>query len=366
MKKIAATMLALTLVAAFGAPAWAADSNGAADSCMWFDIRDDSAGGAQDIDAPGEPYTFENDSGDAACNGGGAGDAQILRIMPDCANDLHLGAGWPNYDGDNDASTGSAHLYMDVNDDPSGADDIISSIGIDLAASDPTPGAGGSYVSFVYAFAGDALTAFDNPSTESGSDPGASDGASPLGWEGAKAVHVPVIGGPAYDVGDGLVPTARYQIGVVDVVAGPRGTVSPTYTADSRFNVHIKPNNLLITRTFNGAGDDEELVNMGYDNGSPSCDCEEPSVSGSSEGAMSTLPDLLVQVQMKGDGNGSGTITAQDVTGCVNCFKDTLNQDQSGAISQEQMYLHDNNGSATVTAQDVLGFKALVSGTGGC
>ncbi len=355
MKKAIFAMLALAVVASFGTVAVAQDSDGLADSCISLDIRQDSVGGVQDIDAPAAQFAHQNDTGVAACNAGGLGDGDILRIMPDCANNIELGAHYPNFDLDGNAATGSLFVYIDVFDDPSGVGDVISSLGIDIDIVDLVPAAGGSIASMSYSWIGAGLAAFDNGTTNAGNDNGLCTGA---GCTGIKGVKVPVVAGPMYAVGAGLVPGARYEIGELAVTAGPRGAVSATYTADSRFDVFLKPNNLLITRTFDGAGDDEELVNLGYDNGSP-CVCEEPSVSGNGSVA-SALADAQIQVEMKGDFNGSGTATAGDIAG--------LNATILGGapFSQQKLWLADSNNSSTVTAGDIAAFNALILGSAGC
>ncbi|MCG8405554.1 MAG: hypothetical protein MI923_10195 [Phycisphaerales bacterium] len=355
MKKVSFALTVAAAVAFAGSAAFAGDSD------TFFDIRDNS-GGIQDITGtPAAPFTFGQDVNGTATNGGGLGEGQILRLSPVHANNYHTNAGfaYPNFDGDNDLSTGQLVLYTTVND-RTGGGDVISSIGVDIKTQDSVATANNG--------TGTRIGAMSQTWTNtgvwsaSGTVDGASDLADPPNVDGAKAVQVAVAAGPVYDPTGGLEPGAGPQeIARVNVTAG--NCVAGSTVANSTYEVFLQVNNLLYTRTFNPAtpGDGSpEMVSFGYDslgqNYAAGAGNVDAAVSGSLDGASSALPDAVVRIQVKGDGNGSYSITGADVP--------ALSALLSGALApaQQWIYLYDFNNSGTITGADIPAFSAILSG----
>ncbi len=373
MKKTAFMLVALGAVVALTSAAWAQDS------VMWYDIRPNEVDATypdKDIAIPTYPFTNGQESGDAALNGGGQGAGSVLRIHPTCLNTWHTDEGafpaagfqrWPNYDGDNDASTGSLYLYIDVND-VAGDGDCIASIGVDMGLTETNVQIGGVGSNRLASIDYSWDVAYFNDVTNAGTQAGGSDAGDPPSWLGAKAVKVPVVdsGGPSYAIGaDGLGAPGLYRIGQLDVVGGLRNNPAGTpgeHLANSTYSVHLSVNNLLITRVFSSGGDASESVSFGYDAaGSP----ELPAVDGSVETSTSTLADANIQVHMKSDSNADGKVTAGDIAVAPYGFVTVLN---TGTIEdQRTIYTHDAGHDRKITASDIFPFvQTLQVGSAGC
>jgi hypothetical protein len=106
----------------------------AQDSVIYLDVRpNDNAATIRTITGnlgAAGVNPFLNDT----VNGGRRGQGQIVYLEPkhgdgyESLNDPNVrnGASFPNFDGDNNASTADLWIYMDVNDDASGTGDAIS------------------------------------------------------------------------------------------------------------------------------------------------------------------------------------------------------------------------------------------------
>lgn len=343
-----------------------------AQSIVWFDIRDGSAG-LQSIATPTVPFVSGQFIGDPLV-AGTAGDGQILRLNPKVSapgnpGDLYEQRNaYPNFDGDADLSTGDLMLWMTVNDDLSGGGDDISSLGIDAVVVDAGAGGANRILS----------TSFELFATGAGPPPFAWSGVSPMPATGGdapvtlaqKAVHIPVNAIPMYDTTGGLVPTFDYLVGKLSVVADLRTPVSGTHAADSTFEVNVEVNALLVTRVYNPLtpGDAEELVAFGYlgtSAGGPEAD-----VSGNSIGAGSMgAPDALIIIQQKHDSDGNGRVTGLDAPAFTVAFTAPLYVAPSPhagltTLTQHQVYLYNNNGGSAaavrVTGLDGPGFTAAL------
>jgi hypothetical protein len=243
-------------------------------------------------------------------------------------------------DGDGNNSTGKLWLYMDVNLADGGGTGVISSIGVDMPITAPaTPKNPLASVNF----------AWDPAIVWSGSVPGT---GTVTGVVGAKAVKVPVSGPPpVFDATGGLVPTARYRVGVLSVAGGARvGGFGAGYETNSTYTVKLTVNGLLITRVFNGPSPDPtENVAFGYAAGLP----ETPYVDGSVSGGSSTLPDATIVVNAKGDFGGDGRCTVTDNSSFV-----AARGAGTAACTQRQVFMGDVTGDRRVTVTDNSGFTA--------
>jgi len=315
------------------------------DSCLFFDIRDNSSTN-QVIDTATFPYNV------GALNGGHAGAGQTLYITPHHNNNFETTtlqrSGFPNNDGDLDTHTGSLWLYMDVyNDDTAGTNPVISSIGIDMAVTPPaTPRNTIGSLNFAW----DAAV-FANPGN-TGKNPGTS---SPTGVVGAKAVHVPVNSTPAFDTTGGLIPVnpvpnyTRYKVGRLQVVGGTRNCTFSAHLAGSTYTLKMTTNNLLITRTFNTGGDAQERVAFGYSGGVP----ETPYANGWQSGQTSAAADATIIIAMKGDNSGDGRVLTGDQPGFI-----TARGAGIAGATQMQVFLNDFTGDRKVLTADQPGFIA--------
>lgn len=371
----------------------------AQDSTMWYDVRNNTTSAGTGIGgqliapgAPAQPYTngqepasgsgnSANNFGTAAINGGARGAGEILRLNPVQASGFNAspnpngGSAWPNYDADTNSSTGSLYLYMDVNDDPSGVGDVISSIGINhIITNGPLNTVPRNTIASVaFTMANDATVAAANgaapPVPWNGVVNGASDGGTPPSVIGTKAVRVPVTTGPVYAATLGIQPNAvgPYRLGRLDVTAGARSCLGRTPNAhvnNSTYQVKLTVNNLLITRVFSSGGDAVENVAFGYDplvadGGFGTLDA---AVSGSVSGNTSTSPDAIIQVRLHGDFSGDGNVTGADVAG----FNAAVTASLGGACKVSQMYLGDFNNNRTVTGADIAGFVNATSASLTC
>lgn len=329
----------------------------AGESNYWFDIRPTAAS----ILAPAAPFTigqgdFPNDGG----AGGGRGNGQVLRISPTLTGGQHLAvpSGWPNFDGDNNESTGDLWLYVDVNDDsdaPTGTGDVISSIGLDMAISTTaaTPRFEIGTVNWSW-----TLTDATVPVNY-----GFANGVSSrTGVVGAKYVKVPVSAASTYATAGGLTPSATpYQLGKLAIGGAARGAVScataaTTHANNSTYTVNMSVNNLLITRTFSSGGNatPEELVSFGYTGGAV-----DANVSGNTVGAGAAgVRDAVIQVRMKHDGNGSGNVNNLDISG-ANGFNQAAADSTAGVMTQRQRYLYDRNNNGGINNLDISGVNGF-------
>lgn len=306
------------------------------------------------------PYPVDN------VNGGRKGAGQVLRLEPVHADGQHTAnpTAFPNHDGDGDRSTGDLWVYMDVNDDPSGTGDVISSLGLDVQITAAGTLARNTIASTTFQIMNDN-TVF-NSITPAGGSPWNNkiDGTpSGINVNGAKAVRVPVDPGPVYNAALGITPRASgltdisYRVAKLHVQSGARQcTFSPVHTANSTFNVKLKANNLLITRVFNGAGDADEQINYGYDvAGAP----ETPAISGNDTVSVSALPDGVVEVRMKGDYSGDGRVTSADNGPHATAVGDATD-------NLFQTFAGDFTGDNRVTSADNTGYLAASAASTSC
>lgn len=341
MRRVLVTVLALCVVSAFAAAAVAQDS------VMWMDVRGNSLATNTYTD-----YNAITMSGtltgpwaqDGPVNGGKRGAGQVLRIEP-VHNDSYqtsFSTSFPNLDGDGNRASGSLWVYMDVLDDASGTNDVISSVGIDF---DVQPNVATiqrnriQSVGYTMMNDGSVLDSVTPPVAMpwNGVASGAMSGAAPApDWNDARAVAVPVTSGPAYSSTDRLVPrpvttdTVRpYRLGRMTVTGATRvctgATLPPfdavgVYLARSTYNVYMNVDSLLVTRVFETGGDAIENVAMGYNGAVPDNNAG-AYVNGSVAGASAnnTVPDAIIEVRLKGDYNGSGTVNSAD-TGSATTF----------------------------------------------
>lgn len=339
-------------------------SSAMAQSVIWMDARPNSAAsGINTITGTLgaiNPYPIDN------VNGGRKGAGQVLRLEPVHADGLHTAnpTAFPNHDGDGNRSTGDLWIYMDVNDDPSGTGDVISSLGLDAQVTKLGTLARNTIVSSTLEIINDN-TVFNSITPAGGSPWNNKIDGTPSGLNvgGAKSVRVPVEAGPAYNATLGIEPRASgltdipYRVGKMHFVSGARQcTFSPVHTANSTYEVRLKANNLLITRVFNGAGDADEQINYGYDvAGAP----EGPAISGNDTVTVSAIADGVVEVRMKGDYTGDGRVTGAD------------NGPHSTAVGDAtdntlQTFAGDFSGDNRVTGADNGGFLAASTASLSC
>jgi hypothetical protein len=351
MRKLATFLLAACVLAGASSAVWA-------QSTMWFDIRDNTSAN-QNITTGTPAQPFGNGQGltDTAFNAGGRGDGQVLRLNPVVSNNFHMRAAYPNFDGDGNLSTGNLWLYIDVAAQGAGATgDCISSIGVNFDLS-PHVGTGTANQIASVAWTWDAG---NWAGTNAGTAPGSMQAGSPPDWNGAKAVKVPVNSNAVYDTTGGLTPNAQpYRLGSLRVTAGNRVPGAASHTNNSTYKVLMSVNELLITRVFQTGGDATEMVAFGYNGASP-----DTPVSGSTQGATSTNPDAIIQVMMKGDRNGNGTVTGIDSPGFTDAAR------RGAGIKQVEAFLYNNNGGTggaqtTITGIDSPSFTDAARAPGG-
>ena len=187
----------------------------------------------------------------------------------------------------------------------------------------------------------------------------------PDDWAGAKAVKVPVVTGPSYAAGTGVVANvygSPWKIGKMDVVGGDRtGPYAAGHLENSTYAVRLQVNSLLITRVCSSGSHSPEMVAFGYDAaGNP----ETPLISGSFDGGTSALADALIQVHFKHDSTGDGVANAADIA--VPPY-DFLGIKDGAPHSQRATYTHDGTNDRIVNTADVYSFvTALTGGSGGC
>lgn len=343
MRKSGIILTALC-VAALAAPAAFA-----ADSVVWFDIRDGVTPGSpgvpsQSILAPAAPFTVGQEASGTAVNAGQRGAGQVVRLNPKTFNGYESTFGtYPDFDGDGDASTADLWMYVDIND-KTGGGDTLSSLGVDMD---------------IAVRAGPIKNPLCTLDIEwetavgwSGTRPDTSGGPASLTTttNSLKAVAVPVSGGPpSYDVtvGPGIDDTMPVRVAKFTVTAGRRScpAILPGGGDRSTYDVNLSVNNLLTTRVFNPAtpGDGSaEQVAFGYDEGTGLPD-ELTSGSGSVVGSTTALADVVIQIRMKGDSNFDGTTNVLDLPGFFAA------NGPSVIVDQREKYLFEFNG-------DPLGF----------
>ncbi len=346
-----------------------------AQSVIWMDWRaNDGAQGVRTITgnlvpppAPPRDNPFRWDT----VNGGRKGAGQLLMLEPVHADSFHTSfpTSFPNsLDADGNRSNGDLWIYMDVNDDPSGTGDVISSVGLD--ADFVAPATVRNTISSIALTLNNDNTVF-NSITPVGAAPwnnkidGAMVAGSPPDWAGAKAVRVPVEAGPTYNAALGIqnrpsgLTDIPYRLGKIRVQAGtrvcPPGGPPVPHVTQSTYNVFLKANNLLITRVFNGAGDADEQISFGYDAvGAP----ELPTISGNTQLA-SALPDAQVIVRMKGDFSGDGRATTADNA----LYLASVSDPQDNVT---QAFVGDFSGDDRVTTADNAGYLASITASTSC
>lgn len=322
----------------------------APESTYWFDVRPTAAS----ITTPAAPYTVgQGDFPDDGGAGGGRGNGQVLRVSPTLAGGQHLFNSFPNFDnggaGDNNAATGDLYLYSDVlanQDAPAGTNDVISSIGIDMAIGTTTATPRFEIATVAWSWTLTDATVPVNYGFANGV-------SSRTGVVGAKYVKVPVSGASLYATAGGLVPGGPYQLGKLSIGGAARDavgcqTANTTHANNSTYNVTMSVNNLLITRTFSTGGNavPEERVSFGYTGGAIEAD-----VSGNTVGGAG-VRDGVIQVRLKHDGNGSGNVNTLDIAG-PNGFNAA--QAAGANINQRQRYLYDRNNNGIVNTLDIAG-----------
>lgn len=362
----------------------------AQDSVIWLDERANNiaantasapaSGNYNAITTPAAMNGPYNSAG--AVNGGKRGGGQVLRINPQRSNGAQnsVPLAFPNLDGDSNRATGGLWVYMDVIDDTSGTNDVISSVGIDfdLTFTGTTQRYAIGSLSYTMNNDGTVLNSITPPAATpwNGVVNGSMVAGSPPDWTGAKAVAVPVTTGPVYSSTNRIVPNFAsigaysaastvmpYRLGKLSAVSALRNCASLTGVPDaahannSTYNVFMKVNNLLITRVYETNGDAVENVSFGFNGASP-----DAAVSGSTNGAVSATADAIIQVREKGDFSGDGRVTTADNTAYVTASTnatDTLVQAYAGDFTTQAVIGTSNN---LVTSADNSGYLAAVAG----
>jgi hypothetical protein len=344
----------------------------AQDSVIYLDNRPNSSASGVTTITGNLGSTATNPFLNDTVNAGRRGQGQIVYLEPKHADGWESvnsvqknGAAFPNFDGDMNNSTDDLWIYMDVNDDASGTDDVISSVGLDIDT---------RFVAVTQVFrnklASIDVTLDNTPSVFNSITPPGSGAPwnnrvhggpavnDPPDWPAAKAVRVPVDPGPVYNASLGIVPRAQgttpsYRLGRIRLTSGTRNCTqrgNAVFTEYSTFDFYLTVNNLLITRVYNGAGDTVENVALGYGalQGSAVPDA---TISGNSAGTASGVADGRVVIRMKGDWNADGNVTSADNGGQVAAGTDATD-------NQLATYLGDFNGNTTSTSAD-LGSSGL-------
>lgn len=324
MNRSFCTVVALCVVSAFAAAAVAQDS------VIFMDVRNNSitANTASDYNnmshgAMNGPFSI-SPTGDLGRRGGG----QVLYVNPTTSVNYQtqFGSSFPNLDGDSNRATGDLWVYMDVLNDGSGTNGVISSVGLDIDIVPPVGTVRNRLASLNFTMANDQTVA-NSTLAPGGSGPwngvanGSQSGVTPnLDWNDARAVAVPVIAGPAYSSTGRLVPrtpdaTAAgrpYRLGRLTCTAAAR-VCAPldglAFNGRSTYNVFMQVDSLLITRVFETGGDTIENVAFGYAGAAP-----DAAQSGNVPNVSSAVADAIIQVRMKGDVDGNGLVNTADTT----------------------------------------------------
>lgn len=336
MNRSFCTAVALCVVSAFAAAAVAQDS------IIFMDVRNNeiSANTATNYNAISAPATMNGPFAQNAPAGtsGKRGAGQILRINPKRNNGAHttVGNSFPNLDGDGNRATGDLWVYMDVIDDASGTDDVISSVGLDfdLVLTGTTTRFVLESVNFTMANDGRVLDSIANPAATPWN--GVANGSpSGVDWNDARAVAVPVTTGPVYSSTNRLTPrfanvgawsatstVVPYRLGRLRATAANRncggtpgggmtGAPDANHANNSTYSVFMQVDSLLITRVYGTGGDAVENVSFGINvGGSP-----DAPQSGNVPNVSSAVADAQIQIREKGDFTGDGRITSADNTG---------------------------------------------------
>lgn len=354
-------MLALALVFGLTSSAWA-------QTHFWFDIRDntDTSGGKsknyylqQDITGGNVITPFINGQGGSFPGGpymaGAEGDGAVLRIGPthvDGFETSQANHAYPDFDNDQNLSTGDLWLYAYV-DTKVNASDVISSIGVDFNLAPElgsVPGSKNQVGSLGYAWEG--LWA----DTNAGTAAGYSDLSTPPNWLNAKAVKVPVSGAtPAFDTTNAIVPSADpYRLGKLSVTAGARDTgTGKNHALQSTYAVRLGINELLITRV-NTTDPGDETVSFGYVSGA----YDTTTYNGSDDSADFSLhaADAYIHIIMKWDYNGDGLVNSVDLGSYGGAASAG-----GGVADQRTMYCFDCTGDRVINATD-LGYYGAYAG----
>ncbi|GJQ27064.1 MAG: hypothetical protein HBSAPP02_20960 [Phycisphaerae bacterium] len=329
MNRSFCTAVALCVVSAFAAAAVAQDS------VIFMDVRNNSitANTASNYNNMSHgtmngPFSV-TPTGDAGRRGGG----QSLIINPLQTGGRHttFPTSFPNLDGDGNRATGDLWVYMDVLNDGSGTNGVISSVGLDIDIVPPVGTVRNKIGSLSFSMINDQ-TVLDSTLAPGGSGPwngvanGSQVGTIPnLDWNDARAVAVPVTTGPVYSSTGRLVPRTPdntpagrpYRIGRLTVTADTRvctgATIppfdGPAFSARSTYNVFMQVDSLLITRVFETGGDTVENVSFGYAGAVP-----DAPQSGNVPNVSSAVADATIQVRLKGDVDGNGVLSTLDTT----------------------------------------------------
>lgn len=327
----------LCLTAIFAATAVAQES------IYFFDTRpnDVVAGSTNNMTgtlglATVNPYL--NDS----VNTGRKGAGTVLRLEPKHADAYETinPTAFPNHDADGNRSTGDLWLYADMNADTdpdstsATTDEVLSSVGldIDIVKQGTTTQVRGRIQTIAFTLNNDG-SVFNSktPTAQApwnnkidGAVDGPADADGTVDWVGIKAVRVPVATGPVYQASLGITPRASghndlpYRLGKLRLTAATRNCQfipAGVHVANSTFSVFLKVNNLLVTRVFNGAGDNPvtEDARFGY-NGAA---VDAQAVNGNTIGATTAIADAVVEVRVKGDFTSDGFVSSADTAAYI-------------------------------------------------
>lgn len=83
-------------------------------------------------------------------------------------------------------------------------------------------------------------------------------------------------------------------------------------------------------------------------------------INGGANGVASASPDAVIQIRLRGDFNGNGTVSGVDIAG----FNAAISASQSGTLKVSQAYLGDFNNNRTVTGADIAGFVNAIGASG--
>lgn len=385
---------ALFVIAAASMMMLASSANAAvlthAGLAIWYDVRDNTAtsvnGYSQQITGtPGAPYTrgqslFANQKTTTFAfpilpgNGGGPGDAEVLRISPrlGTAPGDTFGPGhvFPSATkgAKIDVSVGRLYTYATVGSRSGPAAQVIGSLGLtkeirrgNAATGGVTGGANGQNPIDSVSYTPD--TALWSTSGVSSSVTVVTAGAD---FDiSSKHVKVPVSGPPpVFNAAGGLVPSSVYRVATLTVTAGDRAA-APNHRA-TVYNLSEKVNNLLVTRVYNGAGGaTPELPDFGYITsitggangermtgsgwsglGANQFIPEAGTTDGSTIGDTSASADAQIVIQRKFDFNNDGAVDFQDTPLYSAALANAAN------LRQRETYLADGRIDNAVDFQD--------------
>lgn len=384
MNRSFCTVVALCVVSAFAAAAVAQDS------IIFADVRNNeiSANTATNYNALSAPATMTGPFAQSppAGTSGKRGAGQILRINPKRANGAHttVATSFPNLDGDGNRATGDLWVYMDVINDASGTDGVISSVGLDfdLTFTGTTSRFVLESVSFTMNNDGRVLDSIANPAATPWN--GVANGAaSGIDWNDARAVAVPVIAGPAYSSTNRLTPrfanigawsatstVVPYRLGRLRATAANRtcgvagamtGAPDANHASNSTYNVFMQVDSLLITRVFATGGDTIENVSFGINaGGSP-----DAAQSGNVPNVSSAVADAQIQIREKGDFTGDGRVTGADNTGYYAAAGNTADSELLAYNGDFSVQAAPGTIGNLVTGADNTGYYAAVAAWSG-